>query len=181
MVLRIADFDPALHDRSGFCSGVSSIDNFLKLTAKKQQNADMVRVRVMTEDASNIVQGYYVLNAHSIDAGELPVEIGRKAPQHRQVPAAYISMIGVDLTAQGKGLGSVLLANALRQILNASKLVATAVVILDILDDADADAMARRERYYKRFGFAELPGQRRRLILPMALAKIIADELAEPA
>jgi GNAT superfamily N-acetyltransferase len=178
LAFRIADFDPALHDRTSFCSGVSSIDNFLKLTAKKQQNADMVRVRVMMDETSARVLGYYVLNAHSIDAGELPDEIGRKAPQHRHVPATYVSMIGVDLSMQGKGLGFILLANALRQILKAAELVATAVVILDILDDGDQAAIGKRLRYYKRFGFLELPVKKGRMFLPMALARKVADQLS---
>jgi Acetyltransferase (GNAT) family len=177
LAFRIEDFDPALHDRESFCSGVSSIDNFLKLTAKKQQNADMVRVRVMTDELSKIVLGYYVLNAHSIDAEDLPDEIGRKAPQHRRVPAAYISMIGVDLTKQGEGLGFILLANALRQVLKASEFVATAVIVLDILNDGDAAAIDKRERYYKRFGFLEFPGLKSRMFLPMATARKIADRL----
>jgi ribosomal protein S18 acetylase RimI-like enzyme len=179
LVFRIADFDPALHDRAEFGSGVISIDNFLKLTAKKQQHADMVRVRVMTEETSNRVLGFYVLNAHSIDAGDLPDEIGRKAPRHRHVPAAYISMIGVDLAKQGEGLGFILLANALRQILKASELVATAVVVLDILDDGDVIAIGKRKKYYRRFGFLEFPGQKSRMFLPMALARKIADRLEQ--
>jgi ribosomal protein S18 acetylase RimI-like enzyme len=178
LAFRIASFDPALHDRAGFCSGVDSIDNFLILTAKKQQNADMVRVRVLTSDTSNRVLGYYVLNAHSIDAGDLPDEIGRKAPHHRRVPAAYISMIGVDLSMQGKGLGHMLLSNALWQIMQASELVATAVIVLDILDDGDLTAIGNRLRYYRRFGFQELPRQKSRMFLPMALARKLADELA---
>ena len=178
MAFLIASFDPALHDRASFCSGVASIDNFLILTAKKQQNADMVRVRVLTSDTSNRVLGYYVLNAHSIDAGELPDEIGRKAPHHQRVPAAYVSMIGVDLSMQGRGLGHMLLSNALRQILKAADLVATAVIVLDILDDGDIAAIAKRAHYYRRFGFQEFPRQKSRMFLPMTLARRLADEQA---
>jgi ribosomal protein S18 acetylase RimI-like enzyme len=177
LTFRIADFDPVRHDRTRFCSGVTSIDNFLKFTAKKQQNADMVRVRVMTEGASNGVIGYYVLNAHSISAEELPDDIARKAPQHRLVPAAYISMIGVDLSRQGEGLGRILLANALRQILLASEYVATAVAVLDVLDDGNAEAVDKRKLYYKRFGFIELKGQGRRLFMPTALAQKVVERL----
>ena len=177
MAFRISSFDPALHERADFDSGVASIDNYLILTAKKQQNADMVRVRVLTSEESNRVLGFYVLNAHSIDAGDLPDEIGRKAPQHRRVPAAYVSMIGVDLSMQGKGLGHMLLSNALRQILQAADLVATAVIVLDILDDGDVAAIGKRARYYSRFGFREFPAQKSRMYLPMALARNLADEL----
>jgi ribosomal protein S18 acetylase RimI-like enzyme len=177
LAFRLADFDPARHDRTSFCSGVSSIDNFLKFTAKKQQNADMVRVRVITDEASDVIIGYYVLNAHSISAEDLPGEIAKRAPQHRVVPAAYISMIGVDLNWQGKGLGQILLANALKHIVQASELVATAVVVLDVLDDGDDEAIHKRKRYYERFGFIELKGQERRLFLPLSLAIKVVERL----
>lgn len=37
--LRIELFDPARHDRAGFVCGVDRLDNYLKLSAKKQQKA----------------------------------------------------------------------------------------------------------------------------------------------
>lgn len=152
----IEAYDPARHDRSTFSCGVSSIDNFLKLTAKKQQSADFVRVRVAMAEGGNRVIGFYALNAHAIDVGELPASFHRVAPRHGLVPAAFISMIGVDRTIQGRSVGKVLLADAFKQILKAAETVATAVVVLDILDDGDAVAFARRERYYRSHGFVPL-------------------------
>ena len=41
--LRIELFDPARHDRAGFVCGVDRLDNYLKLSAKKQKD-NMTRV-----------------------------------------------------------------------------------------------------------------------------------------
>jgi ribosomal protein S18 acetylase RimI-like enzyme len=60
-------------------------------------------------------------------------------------------MLGVDQTYQGQGIGKMLLADALRRSLAASKLVASQCIVLDVLDDADA---ARRAAFYQALGFA---------------------------
>ena len=117
---RIENFDPALHDREGFSCGSAPIDNFLALNAKKQQNAEMVRVRVLLPEAGTKVLGFHVLNAHSLAEGESPAALAKKAPRHGRVPVAYLSMIGVDASVQGRALGEMLLLDAMQQIATAA-------------------------------------------------------------
>ena len=47
----VEPFDPARHRRGQFSSGVSSIDNYLKLTARKHQAANVAAVFVIADDA----------------------------------------------------------------------------------------------------------------------------------
>jgi ribosomal protein S18 acetylase RimI-like enzyme len=164
---KIEPFDPQKHDRTAFSCGVTQIDNFLKLTAKKQQKDDFIRVRVIVADGDSRVLGFHAINAHAIDAGELPAAFAKKAPRHGTVPAAYISMIGVDVAIQGQAIGKLLLADALKQILKASALIGTAVVMLDVFDDGNILAIAKRERYYRGFGFIPLQSRPLRLFLPL--------------
>ena len=163
----IYPFDPALHDREGFSCGVAQIDNFLALNAKKQQNADMVRVRVLLRENEKKVLGFHVLNAHSLDAGEAPEALSKRAPRHGRVPVAYLSMIGIDASFQGQSLGEVLLMDALQQISRAAALIGTAAAVLDISDDGDKNAFEKRARYYRRFGFNHFPEQPNRMFLPV--------------
>jgi ribosomal protein S18 acetylase RimI-like enzyme len=60
-------------------------------------------------------------------------------------------MLGVDQSFQGQGIGKMLLADALRRGLAASKLVASQCIVLDVLDDAD---VARRAAFYQALSFA---------------------------
>lgn len=49
--------------------------------------------------------GFYATNAHAIDYSELPDRSARDRPAHGGIPAAYISMVGVDTRFQRQGYG----------------------------------------------------------------------------
>ncbi len=162
----IEPLDTERHDRAAFSCGVEQVDNFLKRTANKLAEAGNLRVFVMTDGGATIA-GFYAVNAHAIDYGDLPPRYARTRPGHGSIPAAYISMIGVDSRYAGQGLGGDLLADALRKIHAAAALLGVAVVILDILDDGRPDLVAKRKALYERYGFSGLPSNPNRLFLPV--------------
>lgn len=165
----IEPLDPAKHDRAAFSCGVPQVDNFLKLTARKLAAAGSSRIWVMADDAGTVV-GFYALNGHSIGYEELPKRYARDRPSNGAIPAAYISIIGVDGDHQGKGHGGILLVDALKRLAKASQDLGLAVVLLDVLDCGDAGRTARRKRLYESYGFEPLPSQELRLFMPMATA-----------
>jgi len=164
---KIEPFDPDTHDRTAFSCGVEQIDNFLKLTAKKHQKGDFVRVWVAVEPPSTKILGYYAINSHSIETGELPDKLRKRAPRHDQIGAAYISMMGTDAKVQKQGLGSVLLADALKRIASIADEIGIFAVVLDVLDDGNAEAIEKRQSFYERFGFIPFPSQALRMFLPV--------------
>jgi ribosomal protein S18 acetylase RimI-like enzyme len=167
---RIESFDPDRHDRAAFASGVDAVDNFLKKTANKLARADNLRLYAMTDAAAALI-GFYALNAHAIDYAELPAKYARTRPGHGSIPAAYISMIGVDARHQGRGYGGDLLVDALTRIAQAADAIGIAVVILDVLDDGDPVQVARRKALYESYGFQPLPSRPLRLFLPLATVR----------
>lgn len=167
---RIEPFDPERHDRAAFACGVEAVDNFLKKTANKLARADNLRLYAMT-DPSGALIGFYALNAHAIDYAELPTRYARTRPGHGSIPAAYISMIGVDARHQGHGYGGDLLVDALTRIAHAADSIGIAVVILDVLDDGDAEQVARRKLHYESYGFQPLASRPLRLFLPLAVVR----------
>ena len=84
----IEPFDPARHDRTAFSCGSDRIDNYLKRTAKKHQKDDFARVFVAVAPGETGILGYYAINAHGVEAQDLPATLSRKAPRHGYVPAA---------------------------------------------------------------------------------------------
>lgn len=167
---RIEPFDPERHDRAAFTCGVEAVDNFLKKTANKLARADNLRLYVMT-DPSGALIGFYALNAHAIDYTELPAKYARTRPGHGAIPAAYISMIGVDARHQGRGYGGDLLVDALTRVAQAADTVGIAVVILDVLDDDETEQISRRKALYESYGFQPLPSRPLRLFLPLATVR----------
>ncbi len=171
----IAPFDPARHDRDAFSCGVASVDNFFKRTANKLANADNLRVYVMVAPEGAVI-GFYALNAHAVSFTELPPQFARTRPSHGNIPAAYISMIGVDRRFAGRGYGGDLLIDALLRIARAADVVGIAVVMLDVLDDGDVALIARRKALYERYGFQPLPSRPLRLFLPVTTVRWMIGE-----
>lgn len=169
----IQPFDPKTHDRTAFSCGVTQIDNYLKLTAKKGSKADVVRIWVVIDADSSIV-GFYGINMHAVDIKDMPANYAKKAMKHGMLPAAFIAMVGVDKTQQGNGIGSALVADALNRIARVSEEIGTCVVMLDVFDDGDTDAVARRKKYYEEFGFIPLPSQPLRLFMAVETARTLS-------
>jgi ribosomal protein S18 acetylase RimI-like enzyme len=171
----IEPFDPEKHDRTAFSCGVDQVDNFFRKTANKLSKADNLRVWVMTDRQGALI-GFYAANAHSIEYTDLPAKYARTRPGHGRIPAAYISMIGVDRGFQGKGFGGDLLIDCLRRLAQASEALGVAVVVLDVLDCGDPEQVARRLALYRSYGFEPLPATPLRLFLPMATVKTLIAE-----
>ena len=170
----IESFDPARHDRAAFASGVAAVDNFFQRTAGKLSKADNLRVFVMT-DAVGAPIGFYAVNAHSVDYQDLPDRFARSRPGHGGIPAAFISMIGVDAKHQGRGYGGDLLADCLRRLARAADELGIAVIMLDVLDCGDGRAVERRRALYMGYGFLPLPSHGLRLFMPMATVRQVIE------
>jgi len=171
----IEPFDPARHDRAGFSSGTDQVDNFLKKSANKLSKADNLRVFAMV-DAAGALIGFYAMNAHAIDYTDLPARLARTRPGNGCIPAAFISMIGVDSRYQGRGYGGDLLVDCLSRILRASGEIGVAVVMLDILDCGDPVLVAKRTRLCQSYGFIALASNPLRLFLPLATFRALLQD-----
>ena len=64
--LRIESFNPSRHDRADFDCGVVRLNNYLKLSAKKQRQDDMTRVYVVVEEGSRRVLGYHAMQGRGL-------------------------------------------------------------------------------------------------------------------
>lgn len=163
----IEPLDPSKHDRAAFSCGIEQVDNFFKRTANKLARVGNLRVHVLADPDGSIL-GFYALNAHSIHYADLPEKFKRDRPGHGTIPAAFISMIGVDSRYQGRGYGGDLLVDGLRRIARAAEAIGIRVVLLDVLDCGPPSAVERRIQLYGSYGFASLPAQKLRMFLPLS-------------
>lgn len=166
----IEPLDPEKHDRSAFSCGVEQVDNFFKRTANKLSSAGNARVFVLTGPKGDLI-GFYAVNAHSVHYTDLPPKFARTRPSHGSIPAAYISMIGVDRRYQGQGFGGDLLVDGLHRIAKAADSIGIAVIILDVLDCGDEIRTARRKALYESYGFAPMPSRPLRLYMALATVR----------
>ena len=110
-------------------------------------------------------------NAHALEADRLPENLAKGAPRHGSVPGAYLSMVGVDRSVQGHGLGRALVVDALRRVEAASRTIGIKAVVLDVIDDGGAEAFMRRMRFYGQLGFVSFPSRPARMFIAMATVR----------
>lgn len=148
-------------DTAGFRCGEAALDEYLQRYAKQDIKRGVARVFVATPaDQASVVEGFYTLSAASVAAEQLPESLRKKLPRY-PVHAALLGRLAVSDTAQGKGLGSILLVDACKRVVAASQTLAVVAIIVDAKSPAAA-------AFYRHFGFIELPGQPGRWMLPRA-------------
>jgi GNAT superfamily N-acetyltransferase len=144
------------HPRKVFRSGQPAVDAWLATKALQHQTKHLSATKALVDQAGRIA-GFYTLVPAQIDFSELPADLGRHLP-HRLLPAALVAWLGVDSASQGRGFGSRLLAQALRDCWEGSKVFPFVLVVLDCVDD-------NSKAFYQKCGFAQLPGHPYRLYL----------------
>ena len=147
------------------------LNNFLQRSARKQQKGDFVRVYVATAPGQGRVLGYHSINAYGLAADDLGPLAPKAAPSHGTVPAIYLSMIAVDLSQQGAGLGSVLLDHAKRKALGVADSLGAWAVVLDVMKEGGDDAVQARLAWYAKHGFIPFPSAPLKMFLPIATVR----------
>ncbi|MBI3275233.1 MAG: GNAT family N-acetyltransferase [Methylocystis sp.] len=151
------------HDRAGFNCGVESLDRYLKTQAGQDVRRKANGVFVLTErrEPSRIL-GYYTLCAMALSQGDVPEAARKHVPRYPLVSATLIGRLAVSKGQQGRGLGAILLADALRRAIESASTVGSSMVMVDALDESAA-------QFYATHGFVHLTDSLR-LVLPMRLA-----------
>ncbi len=147
------------HDRASFSCGDEALDRYLRERASQDARNHVAAIFVSVHETGKI-SGFYTLSGHAIDINDLPEEISRKAPRYPKLPATLIGGLAVDRSAQGEGVGRLLLLDALCRSLEGSRKIASFAVVIDAKNE-DAEA------FYRHFGFARLTTSASRLFLSM--------------
>ncbi|MBK7820794.1 MAG: GNAT family N-acetyltransferase [Tessaracoccus sp.] len=160
--LRSHRFDPGRHAVAEFSCGEESLDRWLKEQAGVATKRGTARTWVWV-DADDRVVGYYALAAHKVARGDIPSKIGRGGPA--EVPAVLLARLALSRELRGRGLGAVLVADALERVVAATRTVAARLVVVDALSEPVA-------RFYEALGFRRIPDS---LLLVQKIADIEAS------
>ncbi len=154
------------HPRRRFRCGAERVDDWLATKALQHQQKHLSVTRVLLEPSGEIA-GFYTLATGQVDFRDLPVEFSKRLPR-RLLPVAMLAWLGVGTARQGRGLGRLLLAHALRDCWEAGKTFAFIAVVLDCLNDA-------AKSFYQHWDFEELPGHPYRLFLSVGRLKAMME------
>ncbi|MCQ8115833.1 GNAT family N-acetyltransferase [Methylomonas rosea] len=151
----------ASHLRKAFDCGDSSLNTYLQQYARQNVKHRLNKVFVATDiSAPQTILGYYTLSAGSVRADDLPPEHKNRLPNY-PVPVALLGRLAVDKQYQGQHLGTILLADAVQRVEQASAVMAVYAVVVDALNPAAAE-------FYRQFGFIAFSGSPLKLFLPLS-------------
>jgi ribosomal protein S18 acetylase RimI-like enzyme len=150
------------HDRAQFSCGNAALDDWFRHRASQDEKRNVARVFVARDDELGIA-GFYSLSAFTLAIEDVPEVLAGKLPRYDAIPAALIGRLARDERARGRGLGELLLADAVRRILTAGRSLAVFAIIVDAKDE-------RAAAFYESFGFRRFPTRPGRLFLPTSTA-----------
>lgn len=148
-------------DRNSFDCSSLALNKFLKTKARQNQSVGINKtfVAIGSGDKNKTVLGYYSLSMGEIDLTSLPQDLVKKLPRH-PVPVARMGRLAVDTSTKGKGLGKLLMVDAMKRVQRASELIGVFALLVDAKDDS-------AKNFYLKYGFVSLIDEPMTLFLPL--------------
>lgn len=148
----------AEHALGGFDSGVSSLDDWLRLRALQNQASGASRTFVVC-DAGEVV-AYYALAASAVAPDAAPGRFRRNMPD--PIPVVVLARLAIARNQQGRGLGRALFQDAANRVIHAADTIGIRGLLVHAISE---DAKA----FYVRLGLDPSP------LEPMTLMTTVAD------
>jgi predicted GNAT family N-acyltransferase len=161
--------------RAAFSCGSPLLDRYLKEQAGQDARNRAAAPYVLVSEDDRIA-GYYTLSSDNFRLDDLPVELMAqlKLPRYQVLGATLIGRLARDLSFKGQGLGELLLVDALKRALGASRTIAAVAVVVDAKDD-------NAHRFYSGFGFIPFPETTNRLFMRMETIEQLFSSTALPS
>ena len=144
------------HNVDGFDCGEATLNAWLTRRAMANQVSGGSRTFVVCRE--QIAVAYYALAAGGIASNEAPGRVRRNMPD--PIPVFVLGRLAVDRSEQGRGLGSVLLRDAVLRTHQAAQHGGIAGVLVHAISD-------EAKRFYLRWGFVESPSNPLTLVARM--------------
>ena len=137
------------HDRQEFDCSRRELNDWLRQVARQHQDKGLSKTFVaILEEAPDRICGYYALTLAELANRHLPQAWRKKLP--RRIPGVRLGRLAVDRQCRGKGLGELLLVDALVRTRRICSEAGGVGLFVDAFDEQAAG-------YYRRFGFDASP------------------------
>jgi GNAT superfamily N-acetyltransferase len=147
------------HDRQQFDCARPALNDWLRQVARQHQEKGLSKTYVaVNEQNTQQICAYYALTLAELDSQHLPDAWRKKLP--RRSPGVRLARLAVDAANQGKGLGTLLLMDALMRTQRIQQEAGGIGLFVDAIDAKAAD-------FYQQFGFQSAPDQPLLLYLPV--------------
>ena len=137
------------HEREGFDCGRQELNDWLRQVARQHQDKGLSKTFVaIAEEMPDRICGYYALTLAELEYRHLPQAWRKKLP--RRIPGVRLGRLAVDRQFQNKGLGKLLLVDALGRARRIYSEAGGIGLFVDAIDEQTA-------LYYQQLGFAASP------------------------
>ncbi len=153
------------HNIMDFDSGVSSLDEWLKKRALKNQASGASRCFVLCEGKKVI--GFYSLSAGAICHESAPKSLRRNMPD--PLPVLLLGRLAIDINYHNKGLGSALLRDAMLRAVTVAQETGIFAILVHALSEP-------AKQFYLSRGFVESPLQPMTLMVTLQTVRSILIE-----
>lgn len=148
------------HKRNLFECKEPSLESYLRKQAGRDIKRQVAACFVL-EGAGATIKGYYTVSADSVDRTLIPEGLQKKLP-YKNLPVTLLGSLARDTRYKGKGIGELLLADALKRAYQASSSIAAWAVVTGPISE-------KARAFYEGFGFISLESGR--MFIPMATIK----------
>ncbi|HSC20983.1 MAG TPA: GNAT family N-acetyltransferase [Solirubrobacterales bacterium] len=150
------------HPINGFESGEGSLDVWLARHSRSAGGVGSAKTYVVTDvEQESRVVGYYALSGASLDRRDATERAAKGLGRH-PVPAVLLARLAVDRTVQRRGIGAMLLQDAMARAHAVSEEIGIRLLLTHALGDS-------ARAFYMKFGFERSPTD------PMNLQILIKD------
>ncbi len=165
MALTIDLLDKKKHNRSIFVCGNESLNNYIQKQASQELKKKVSTIFVLIDSPNVDVIAYYTLSSYTVDVTSLNEDFAKTVPRYPLLPATLLGRLAVTKDYQAKGIGELILVDALKRVLDATTQIASLAVVVEAIDN---NAVS----FYQRYGFRQFKQYPLKLYLP---TKLIAE------
>ncbi len=138
------------HNKKEFDCGKELLNNYIQTQARQDIKRKISACFVLSETKTQFIKGYYTLSNNSIPLNLLPEQFQKKLPKsYSYIPVTLLGRLAIDKHFQGKGIGKILLADALKRSYDTSEKIGSFAVVVDPIDES-------AKKFYRKYGFIEL-------------------------
>lgn len=149
------------HELSGFDCGSPALNAWLKTTAGQHQKKLISKTWVLIDDqAAETIVGFFTLAIRPMTPRDaMPEKIAKRLPG--TIPGYTLARLAVSNEHQGKGLGALLLMEAMQRVRVAASAAGGVALFVDAKD-------ATAAQFYRHYGFTPLVSDPLILMFPVA-------------
>jgi GNAT superfamily N-acetyltransferase len=147
------------HDPASFDCGNEALNRFLKQHALAGQRSGISQTYVAV--TGDRIAGFHTLVVGHVTYEDAPERLAKGLPRY-PVPVIILARLAVDKSWQGRKLGSALVVDAMRRVLQAADIAGVRAMIVHAKDDT-------AQRFYEHLGFLPFPDK------PLTLYRLIKD------